>query len=206
MPDQTPAGALWGARRFLQWLRVRHPGHGPGTMTQQVVAAVGTPANAVRSLEHAHGSNVSYPRISRFPRAGHHHRDLSPVVPRTPHWRLAHLPPRLSWTEVRRSPPPARIVDAGGGEVFIRHTKGKRDRVVPLLEETGAALADYILAARPKVDSAHLFLTFRHQPVTRMAARRRGSVALLHHIWLAGHADNEIAVSGSLTDGALRPP
>lgn len=124
--------------------------------------------------------------------AGHHHRDLSPVVPRTPHWRLAHLPPRLSWTEVRhtidtigRTTPidvrdraillllattgirngelralQLQDVDWRAGEVFIRHTKGKRDRVAPLLEETGAALADYILRARAKVDSAYLFLTF----------------------------------------------
>lgn len=123
----------------------------------------------------------------------HHRRDLAPVVPGTPHWRLAHLPPRLSWTEVRRA------IDALGratpidvrdraillllattgirngelralrlqdidwriGEVFIRHTKGKRDRVAPLLEETGAALADYVIRARPKADSAYLFLSFK---------------------------------------------
>lgn len=99
---------------------------------------------------------------------------------------MAHLPPRLSWTEVRRTidtigkatPIDVRDrailllfsttgirngelralqlqdIDWRAGEVFIRHTKGKRDRVAPLLEETGAALADYILRARPKVDSA----------------------------------------------------
>jgi integrase/recombinase XerD len=122
-----------------------------------------------------------------------HHRDLAPVVPRTPHWRLAHLPPRLSWTEVRRAIDAIgratsidvrdraillllvttgirngelralrlQDIDWRAGEVFIRHTKGKRDRVAPLLEETGAALADYILRARPKADSAHLFLSFK---------------------------------------------
>jgi integrase len=107
---------------------------------------------------------------------------------------LAHLPPRLSWTEVRRAidtigratPIDVRDraillllattgirngelralrlqdVDWRAGEVFIRHTKGKRDRVTPLLEETGAALANYILRARPKVDSAYLFLRSPH--------------------------------------------
>jgi hypothetical protein len=35
--------------------------------------------------------------------AGHHPHDLAGVVPRTPHWRLAHLPPRLSWDDVRRT-------------------------------------------------------------------------------------------------------
>lgn len=45
------------------------------------------------------------------------------------------------------------------GEVFVRRTKGKRDRVAPLLEEAGAALADYILRARPKIDSPYVFLS-----------------------------------------------
>ena len=73
-------------------------------------------------------------------------------------------------------------VDWRGGEVFIRHTKGKRDRVAPLLEETGAALADYVLRARPKVDSANLFLTFippvgpvkYASPVSRIVGNRLG--------------------------------
>src|SRR5262249_52856343 len=117
---------------------------------------------------------------------------LPPAVPKTPHWRLAYLPPQLSWAEVRRAidaigtatPIDVRDraillllattgirngelralqlqdIDWRAGEVFIRRTKGKRDRVTPLLDETGAALADYILRARPKVDSAHLFLSF----------------------------------------------
>jgi integrase len=103
------------------------------------------------------------------------------------------LPPRLSWTEVRRAidaigratPIDVRDraillllattgirngelralrlqdIDWRAGEVFIRHTKGKRDRVAPLIEETGTALADYILRARSKADSAHLFLSFK---------------------------------------------
>lgn len=124
--------------------------------------------------------------------AGRHHQDLARVVPRTPSWRLAHLPPRLAWDDFRhaidaigattpvgirdRAVLPLlattgmrngelrairlRYIDWRTGEVFVRRTKGKRDRVVPLLEETGAALADYILRARPKVDSPYLFLSF----------------------------------------------
>lgn len=100
------------------------------------------------------------------------------------HWRLAHLPPRLAWYDVRRAidatgtTTPVDIrdqaillllattgirngelraiqlqdIDWRTGEVFIRRTKGKRDRAAPLLEETGAALADYILRARPCSD------------------------------------------------------
>ena len=45
------------------------------------------------------------------------------------------------------------------GELLLRHTKGHRDRVVPLLKETGAALADYILHARPQCSERRVFLT-----------------------------------------------
>lgn len=137
---------------------------------------------------------ISYIRsFLRFLRwAGHHDQDLARVVPRTPHWRLAHLPPRLSWDDVRRAIDAIGVatpvdlrdravllllattgirngelralrlqdIDWRAGEIFVRRTKGKRDRVAPLLDETGAALADYILRARPKADSPYVFLSF----------------------------------------------
>jgi hypothetical protein len=58
------------------------------------------------------------------------------------------------------SPPAADAFVPVNIDPAIRRTKGKRDRVAPLIEETGAALADYILRARPMVDSAYLFLSF----------------------------------------------
>jgi integrase/recombinase XerD len=51
------------------------------------------------------------------------------------------------------------------GEVLLRHTKTRRDRVVPLLPETGAALAEYVLYARPKVATRRVFLC--HTPPVR---------------------------------------
>ena len=45
------------------------------------------------------------------------------------------------------------------GELVLRHTKGHRDRVVPLLEETGAALAEYVLRARPQTTDRRVFLS-----------------------------------------------
>ncbi|WP_244571345.1 site-specific integrase [Mesorhizobium carmichaelinearum] len=144
--------------------------------------------------------------------AGYHDQDLACFVPGTPHWRLAHLPPRLAWDDVRRAidaigaTTPVDIrdravllllattgirngelraiqlqdIDWRTGEVFVRRTKGKRDRAAPLLEETGAALADYILRARPKVDSPYLFLSFTPpvgpfkcaSPVSRIVRKR----------------------------------
>jgi integrase/recombinase XerD len=50
-------------------------------------------------------------------------------------------------------------------EVIVRRTKAKRDRVVPLLQEAGEALADYVLHARPKNDSPRVFL--QHSPPVR---------------------------------------
>lgn len=50
-------------------------------------------------------------------------------------------------------------------EVVVRRTKAKRDRVVPLLQEAGEALAEYVLRARPKSDSPRVFL--QHIPPVR---------------------------------------
>ncbi|WP_245456393.1 tyrosine-type recombinase/integrase [Mesorhizobium sp. M2A.F.Ca.ET.043.05.1.1] len=69
-------------------------------------------------------------------------------------------------------------IDWRTGEVFVRRTKGKRDRVVPLLEETGAA--PITSCARPKVDSPYLFLSFAPplgpfkcaSPVSRIVRKR----------------------------------
>ena len=51
------------------------------------------------------------------------------------------------------------------GELVLRHTKGHRDRVVPLLKETGAALAEYLLRARPRTGDRRVFLL--HVPPVR---------------------------------------
>jgi site-specific recombinase XerD len=50
-------------------------------------------------------------------------------------------------------------------QVQIRRTKGRRDRAVPLMQEAGKALADYILHARPKCDSRRVFM--QHLPPVR---------------------------------------
>jgi site-specific recombinase XerD len=50
-------------------------------------------------------------------------------------------------------------------ELALRQTKGHRDRVVPLLEEPGAALAEYLLHGRPQTTDRRIFLT--HVPPVR---------------------------------------
>jgi integrase/recombinase XerD len=207
-------GVLLGARRFLDWLRHRHPGQDLEALTaEHVIAAVEyrLSLSATSATRTAATSHIrTFLRFLHW--ADHHAQDLAPLVPRTPHWRLAHLPPRLSWDDVRRAidaigaatPIDLRDravlllfattgirngelralqlqdIDWRASEVFIRRTKGKRDRVAPLLDETGAALADYILRARPKVDSPYLFLSFTPpvgpfkyaSPVSRIVRKR----------------------------------
>jgi integrase/recombinase XerD len=51
------------------------------------------------------------------------------------------------------------------GELVLRHTKGHRDRIVPLLGEPGAALAEYVLHARPRITDRRIFLS--HVPPVR---------------------------------------
>jgi len=55
------------------------------------------------------------------------------------------------------------------GELVLRHTKGHRDRIVPLLQDTGAALAEYVLHARPQTMHRILFLS--HVPPVRPFSR-----------------------------------
>jgi site-specific recombinase XerD len=129
--------------------------------------------------------------------ANRHSQELSAFVPTTPCWRLAHLPPRLAWENVRRAIDAIEATTPSGirdrammlllastglrnrelrelelgdiqwriGEVLVHRAKGHRDRCVPLLEETGAALARYVLHARPKTGERRVFLS--HLPPVR---------------------------------------
>ncbi len=55
-----------------------------------------------------------------------------------------------------------RHVDWRAAELRLPRTKTRRERVLPLIHEVGAALADYVLHGRPAVDVAQIFL--RHGP------------------------------------------
>ncbi len=191
-------GILLGARRFLSAFRDHFPGQDLGALSGQHVLSLVQHRLSLSANQATRTAAISYIRtFLRFLHwSGHHDQDLARFVPRTPHWRLAHLPPRLAWKDIQRAISAIDLTTAVGvrdralllllattgirnkeirtlklpdihwraGEVFVRRTKGKRDRVVPLLEEAGAALAEYVLQARPKIDSPHVFLSFAPPP------------------------------------------
>ncbi len=120
--------------------------------------------------------------------------DLARVVPRVSTPRLASLPQRLGWEQVRAlidgvdTSHPDGMRDKAillllatlglrsgevrslelsdiawrAGELRLPHTKTRRERILPLLAEVGAALADYVLHGRPAVEIPQVFL--RHGP------------------------------------------
>lgn len=51
------------------------------------------------------------------------------------------------------------------GEIRLPTTKNRRERIVPLLEEAGSALADYVLHGRPAIAETTVFLC--HRPPVR---------------------------------------
>lgn len=208
LEPKTREGVLLGGRRFLDWFRHHHPGQDLEALAAEHVLAAVEHRLSLSATSGTRTAATSH--IRTFLRflcwAGHHDQDLAAVVPRTPHWRLAHLPPRLAWDDVRRAidaigaTTPVDIrdravllllattgirngelraiqlqdIDWRAGEIFVRRTKGKRDRVAPLLDETGAALADYILRARPKVQVRVACFEDRTEAVAGMAGLNSG--------------------------------
>jgi integrase/recombinase XerD len=194
LQPKTCEGLLLIARRVLAWYDAHVPGQALVAMTGEHVLALIGHFLALSSNDYTRSSTTSYVRT--FLRFLHwselNSQNLARFVPRTPCWRLAHLPPRLAWEDIRRAIDAIDVTTPSGmrdhalllmfattglrnkelrllelqdihwrtAEVLVRRTKGKRDRVVPLLDEAGAALADYILYARPKVASPRVFLSY----------------------------------------------
>ena len=193
LEPKTCEGILKGARRILTWLRDHLPGQPFSAITGEHVLALMQHLLSLSANHYTRSATTSYTRgFLRFLRWSElNGQDLARFVPRTPCWRLAHLPPRLSWQNIQRAIDAIDISKPSGtrdkaimlmlattglrnrelrvlelqdihwrtAEVIVRRTKGKRDRVVPLLDEAGAALADYILHARPRVVSTLVFLS-----------------------------------------------
>ena len=194
LEPKTCEGLLTGARRILTWLRDHLPDQPLAAMTGEHVLGLVQHLLSLSANDSTRSSTTSYVRtFLRFLQWSElNGQDLARFVPRTPCWRLAHLPPRLAWEDIQRAIDAIDVTTPSGvrdralllllattglrnkeirvlelqdihwctAEVFVRRTKGKRDRVVPLLHEAGAALADYVLYARPKIDSPRVFLSY----------------------------------------------
>lgn len=197
--QKTCEGLILTARRMLTWRKKHLPGKAPSRLTAKHILAMTHELLSACRSDGARSSTTAYMRsfLRYLYWANLNVQDLSPLVPRTPCWRQAHLPPRLSWEDVRRAidaverTTPSGIRDRAmllllattglrnrelrqlelgqirwrSGEIVLRHTKGHRDRVVPLLGETGAALAEYVLHARPRTTDRRVFLS--HVPPVR---------------------------------------
>ena len=199
LEPKTCEGRLVVARRVLAWYDARVPGQPIATMTGEHVLAVVEHLLALSSNDYTRTSTTSYIRtFLRYLRwCDLNSQDLARFVPRTPCYRLAHLPPRLPWDDVKRAIDAISTATPTGmrnraillllattglrnkelrslelrdirwrkAEVLVRRTKARRDRVVPLLQDAGAALAEYVLHARPRSDSRRVFL--QHIPPVR---------------------------------------
>jgi len=198
LEPKTCEGLLKGARRILAWLRDHHPAQPLTAMTgEHVLGLVGHLLSLSANNSTRSSTTSSVRTFLRFLRwAGLNGQDLARFVPRTPCWRLQHLPPQLAWEDILRAIDAIDVTAASGArdralllllattglrnkeirmlelqdihwrtaKVFVRRTKGKRDRAVPLLDEAGAALADYVLHARPKIDNSCVFLSCAPPP------------------------------------------
>ncbi len=192
LESKTCEGLLVTARRVLAWYGDKVPKQPLAAMTGEHVLAVVEYLLSMSSKDATRSASTSHTRtFLRFLRwADFNDQDLARFVPRTPCWRLAHLPPRLPWEDVRRAIDAIDLTTPRGvrdralflllattgmrnkelrllelpdirwrtAEVLVRQTKARRDRVVPLMQEAGDALADYILHARPRIDSQRVFL------------------------------------------------
>lgn len=198
LESKTCEGLVLLARRILAWRRVHVPDQSLAAMTGEHVLALVQHLLLLSTNDYTRSSTTSYTRtFLRFLWwSDLNSQDLARFVPRTPCWRLAHLPPRLAWEDIRRAIDAIDVTLPSGvrdralllllattglrnkelrslelqdirwrtAEVLVRRTKTRRDRVVPLLQEAGAALADYVLHARPKTSSSQVFLSYAPPP------------------------------------------
>jgi len=194
LEPKTCEGLLLAARRVMTWYNNHVPDQPLAVMTGEHVLTLVQYLLSRSANNYTQSSTISYIRsFLRFLQwSDLNSQDLARFVPRSPCWRLAHLPPRLPWNDIRRAIDAIDVTTPSGmrdralllllattgmrnkelrflkledihwraGKVLVRRTKARRDRVVPLLQEAGDALADYVLHTRPKADSQQVFLSY----------------------------------------------
>lgn len=199
LEEKTREGQVLVARRLLGWWDRHHGGEPLSAMAGEHVLSLVDHLMSMSAKDNTRVGTGSY--VRRFLRylrwADLNDQNLARFVPRTPCYRLAHLPRRIEWEDVRRAidaidpaTPTGRrdrailllLATTGirnkelrslvledirwrDAQVLIRRTKGRRDRTVPLVQEAGEALADYVLRTRPDCSSRRVFLL--HVPPVR---------------------------------------
>jgi site-specific recombinase XerD len=105
LEPKTCEGLLLAARRILAWCHNHVPDQTLAAMTGEHVLALVQHLLPPLASGSTRSSTTSYIRtFLRFLRwSDLTSQDLARFVPRTPCWRLAHLPPRLAWEDVRRT-------------------------------------------------------------------------------------------------------
>jgi integrase/recombinase XerD len=199
LQPRTCEERLRAARRAFEWCQERIPVRPLSQMTGKDALALTAHLAARSSNDRTRSATATYVRsfLHFLHWAGILNEDFARLVPRMPCWRMASVPGRLGWDEIKKVIGAIDVTDPVGlrdravllllattgvrsqelrllelgdirwraGEVLIRRTKTRRERVVPLVEEAGSALAEYVLHARPKVQAPQVFLS--HTPPPR---------------------------------------
>lgn len=201
----TITGYLRYARTMLNWYEVQRPRHTLGEMTGADVMEYLTYCTGLYSSRSWARNSVGSTRA--FLRFLHWEQivttELHRGVPYSKLYRLAPVPPRLTWEQVRqvlaavdvtrpegqrnkaillllatlgmRSMDICRLelghIDWKKGTIQIPTGKSRRARVLPLPQETGEAIMDYLLHGRPTYPGPLVFL------------RHKAPVAPLGHLW-----------------------
>src|SRR6266545_3165812 len=186
------------AQAFFEWNRGRHGRRALRRLTGADVLEFTSEHLGVHPSQSWRGHLCSNMRglLRYLHPSGTTASDLSRAVPRVSTPRLATLPRRLPWEQVRAlidgvdaSHPVGKRDKAillllgtlglrgyevrtlelanvawRAGEIRLPRTKTRRERVLPLGQEVGAALADYVLHGRPRVSVAQVFLRHMAPP------------------------------------------
>lgn len=199
LQPRTRQGMQLTARRVLAWYHDAQPDQPLSALTGRDVLRLAGHMSALCKTDRTRSVTTSYVRsfLRYLHWAGIVHEDDGQQVPRTPCWRMAHLPDRLAWDDVSRvvdaidatgpvgkrdralllllattgmRSQEVRLLELGdvrwrAGEILVRRTKTRRERVVPLLDEAGQVLAEYVLHGRPRTPAPQVFLC--HRPPVR---------------------------------------
>jgi integrase len=101
-------------------------------------------------------------------------------------------------------------IDWRGGRLFIRPGKNRTERVLPLSQEVGDALTEYVIKSRPRTGSAAVFLNYRppYRPlagpsaVSTMAKRALLSIGFAPGPQIGAHTFRHTVASEMVSKGA----